>query len=346
MGNCNCPIGGNDVSQYPAVQECQSYHEKIIPDMYDLIQQHQNSLHIRCRRDNEQEAALLKNYLELYEVDTIEINKIIGNNLYCPLSDQTITEYFTLTKKQYKSPDDKKKEFIGKLKNLVTPYSSNILTFNFFEYWKNRTDKITEPLGLNLPNNSKISYEKTFTIDDCKSIDPHLDIYFGDLIRGAGIECKYAESYNRKYPIIGWKGFDDYLRNDLIWNGLDNLKRYADNLYKTKKQNKYFNIKQSICHILGLHNHFKDTNKYSFVYLYYASIFEKENDEYKNELEDFSNELYKDKINFSYKTYNELIDLIDPDDDDDKEYIKYNRERYMSINEYFNQCEKILYHWK
>jgi hypothetical protein len=73
------------------------------------------------------------------------------------------------------------------------------------------------------------------------------------------------------------------------------------------------------------------------VYLYYPSIFEKENSEYKKELEEFWNELQKDKIQFSYKTYKELINLIEPDNDGDKEYLKYNQERYMSINKYFKQ---------
>ena len=343
-----CPFCRNKINQYPPIQKCGKCLEIIIPDgyMYSLLNQQQNSCGISCSWDENDENNIVNEYLNKYSIDTNLINNIIKSNLFVLLSNETILEYFTLTKKKYRSNIEIKNELISKLRNIATPYSSNVLTFNIFEYWrqKNEICKITAALEIYCFNSPTMCFEKSFEIDKNKSIDPHLDIYFEDTLKdnGAGVECKFGESFNRNFPIIKWEGFCDYLKNDEIWRKLTNLKKYATKLYSERRQNKYFNVKQSICHILSLHKYFcENVNKYYFVYLYYPSLFKNENLDYINEIDEFSKCLKDDGVNFIYKTYDQLMETLSKETKvEDESYFTYNKNRYFLLKEYFMEIVK------
>jgi hypothetical protein len=341
-----CPLCGNKMNQYPAIQKCEKCSEIIIPNdyMYFLIKQQQNTCGINCSWNENDENTITNEYINKNIIRKDIIDNIIQSNIFVELSNETMCEYFTLVKKSYYSDIEKKKELIDKLRKLSTSYSSNILTFNIFEYWrqKNEIDKITSALGLDSFSNATMCFEKSFEIDRSKSIDPHLDIYFENSLKGAGVECKFGESFNREFPIIKWDGFNRYLNNNTIWKGLENLKKYAEKLYSVNKQNNYFNAKQSICHILSLHKHFnEDTSRYYFIYLFYPSIFKNENEKYIAEIDEFVKYLNKDRVNFIYKNYDQLINNVSKNiNKDDNNWLTYNKNRYFLLKDYFREFVK------
>jgi hypothetical protein len=279
--------------------------------------------------------------------------KSLNDNLYIPLSVKSEGEF------KSGAGDE-----LSKKMNAL--YSSSAFVVNTFEYWKQKfenqfifqtllpydkeaarnvannyikplIDALIDLLKLNSLRIINISYEKQNIIYETSTKHPHLDINFEceGFLKDIGFECKYREPFDNIFNGKASSEWDDFSKYYLdtkkpIWNGLDNLKLFANQ----KESFAYLDTVQLIRHILGLnkkHNYVKDN--YLLVYLYCPYYF-KDNGNYVDEINKFSNVLKKDTVQFIPITYYDFFEILFQkilanNDINNLNYVNYIIERYL-----------------
>ncbi|NMH23962.1 PGN_0703 family putative restriction endonuclease [Flavobacterium solisilvae] len=213
-----------------------------------------------------------------------------------------------------------------RLAKMKAIHSSSAIVVNVFQYWQKKKD-IT-PLayvnGLCSKFNSsqkKIFFEQHFEISSDKSKfpkTPNIDI----VIRNQNgkiyaIESKFTEPYGRKHKGIK----QEYINSLSFWNGLDNLKKLAEEICPDDNKFQHLDAAQLIKHILGLKNKYKKSD-FHLLYLWY-DVIGQEGAKHRKEIEQFAEIARKDNIKFSQRTYQEVI-------------IKLTQEFYIGNEEYCN----------
>lgn len=297
--------------------------------MYEIIKKDQTKKISIKKLDEKEKEKLHERYCEGFGIiDEYLINNVICDNVFVPLSQNSVNEYFQNYVK-YINPN--LSDFPQRLNFLFLPHSSHILTFNIFEYWRksNCYNPILKSMNMNSSFDYLICFEKEFNI---YKKNPRIDVLFSNNKNmGIGIECKYSESYNSQNKKFNWDVLSEYLKMEYLWHNLKNLKYFSNDLCQNKLEYRYFNITQSIIYILALHYNFNQVcNNYFYVYLFYPSQFANENNDYINETKEFTNALKLDNVNFIYKSFYELIsDLSNNIDTKDRDYINYLKKRYI-----------------
>lgn len=214
-------------------------------------------------------------------------------------------------------------------------HSSSALGVNIFQYWQKigQVPAIAAACGFCRKGNNlsqEIVFEEKCRIDEKFSIPPNIDvvIYNSDRakIRRFAIECKFSEAYTtRGHPGLKEKYLD--LRE--IWQDMPQIHRLAKSLCPEDTEFRYLHAAQLIKHILGLRSGKLGKEGFKLLYLWYDVLGE-EGAVHRKEVEDFSEVVRSDGVEFHALSYQELIvRLCEQYRSGHERYIQYISERYL-----------------
>lgn len=213
----------------------------------------------------------------------------------------------------------------GKIQAL---HSSSALTYNVFEYWRDRP-LIPLAAACGAPSNiSALQFEQTYPTG-LRGSPPHLDV----TLRGIDtkpfvIEAKFTEPYQVHSMV---KAFEpSYFRTQPgLWfqRSLPMCETLARAIDQQQLSFSHLDAAQLLKHILGLVKAFG--RNFTLLYLWYdhPSL---EAQEHRIELELFIRHM-NGEVAFHTMTYNELFNRLRRNIDEEEYYLSYLEERYFTM---------------
>lgn len=213
-------------------------------------------------------------------------------------------------------------------------HSSSALGLNVFQYWEkaNQVPVIATACGFCRKGNDmavKIMFEDKYPIDLKFDVPPNIDVVFHNSatsrVRRFAIECKFTEPYSpRRHEGLKAK----YMSLDEAWKDIPATHALAKSISPNDNQFRHLHVAQLIKHLLGLKAAF-GKGGFRFLYLWY-DVLGAESAAHHNEIEAFSNIVWRDGVKFHSLTYQELIGRLSASHREEHgEYIKYLTERYL-----------------
>ena len=244
--------------------------------------------------------------------------KDVSKNLYKPLTKQSREEYA-------KGDGQELRDTGHRLAKMKALHSSSALVVNFFQYWRDQTDKspLLNALGLT-DKFVNMEFERQLRISENKRKFPklaHLDVMLSNGVEYVGIESKFAELYTD-----GKSSFSKAYSEESLWKGLSALHKLARELSAKSKRFKYLNAAQLIKHILALRN---SGTEFELLYLWY-DVDGEEGKKHREEANEFANIAKNDGVQFRHITYQEAFSKLKINcDNAHKEYCNYLSDRYF-----------------
>lgn len=221
----------------------------------------------------------------------------------------------------------------GKPAKIQALHSSSALGINLFDYWRERLDSslLFSACGLSRAGSKlsgQIQFEQKLPIDDRFQYSPNIDVLFTpsqpQKFKVFAIECKFTEAYSsRRHGGIDQK----YFTNGTVWKNLSATKTLAQDISPDDSRFEYLHAAQLIKHILGL-NRKCGHSRYRLLYLWYDA-FGAPGFIHRQEVEQFSEVVRSDGVQFHATTYQELIIRIAECREEHSEYVTYITDRYL-----------------
>jgi hypothetical protein len=248
----------------------------------------------------------------------------LDENLFEPL-EQTVREDFE------KGDGNELKGHPAKMQAI---HSSSALSVNIFQYWlKNKQiPVIAAACGFCNKGNDvseEIVFEDKYPIDNRFRVSPNIDVAFwnseSSKYKRFAVECKFSEAYgSRRHS--GLK--PEYMNLGSIWEGIPHLHKLSESVCPEDTKFTHLHAAQLIKHVLGLKNKC-GRNGFRLLYLWY-DVFGEEGATHRREIEDLSEVMKADGVNFHSMSYQELITKLSNEYRQKHEpYIKYLTERYL-----------------
>lgn len=246
-------------------------------------------------------------------------------NLFRPLLD--------VVEKAYKEADGV--ELKGDPCDMQALHSSEALTVNVFQYWKEKKkpSKIAAECKFCNRNNKvseDIKFQGKYPISNEFRYSPNIDLVFENYEEHNydvfAIESKFKEPYEEYDPRK--KGLSSkYIELEGIWDDMPNLRQFAKRI-SPWNFSEYLDSTQLVRHILGLKKEY-GKNNFRLLYLWYDTI-GAESEKHIREINEFSKVVEKDGIKFKDMSYQELIIRLAKEyREDHAEYIDYITDRYL-----------------
>jgi hypothetical protein len=249
-------------------------------------------------------------------------------NLFCPLSQKSISEFLVGKGNELGSPDT-----VGKMHAL---HSSAALVVNVFEYWRGKDIRTIAGLcGAIKGNTREMRYEAVHS-NALGRIPSHIDVEFSGSSGNIplAIESKFTETYSRHtYRSLAWS----YTHRPGLWKELPSCENLAKRIGAEDRKYtsfEYLDAPQLLKHILGLSTEFGPKG-FTLLYLWYG-IESPEAKQHWQEITEFES-VIKNEIDFRVMTYQDLFARISKERDINQEYLGYLQTRYFS--EPYNSLE-------
>lgn len=221
----------------------------------------------------------------------------------------------------------------GKPAKIQALHSSSALGINLFDFWREKSDLSLLFCACELSRkgnklSGEIKFEQKFPIDDRFQYPPNLDVVFipsqPHKFKAFAIECKFTEAYSsRRHGGLDRK----YFENDTVWEKLSATKRIAQEISPDDGRFKYLHASQLIKHILGLNREYGHS-RYRLLYLWYDA-FGEPGFSHRKEVEQFTEVVHSDDVQFHATTYQELIIRLAECREEHSEYVTYITDRYL-----------------
>ena len=247
--------------------------------------------------------------------------RTVEENLFQPFNDSTRIAFERGSGSELQDTDSRP----AKMRAL---HSSSALAVNFFDQWIGIDDL---PLRSALDLRAKIS--SIAFEEQCPTglggIPPNLDVLL-KLADGhvVGIESKFSEWLTKKTKAQEPIKVKYFASDTGRWSalGLPKAQQLAEQIYAGETHFDHLDAPQLLKHALGLATQFGQRFSLAYVFLDWPGP---ESDIHRAEIVRFSSSI-DESLQFSAKTYNDLLDFLTDDGRTDTEYLRYMGERYLA----------------